>query len=371
VVVTDDTLANGVVTVEVDDDTGTFSVDGIPGFGRLVDDGDHGDTYNWSPPDTDLAVDAPESVTVEVEERGPLLGRLAVVRRYQWPEEVRSHSRVGSLPVDVRTTLELRVGEPFVRVTLGFENRHRDHRVRVWLPLPEPAARSRSECAFAVVERGLTAEGGPSETGIPTYPSRRFVEAGGLTVAHEGLNEYELVDLDEGGDHARALALTVLRATGMLSRVEMTTRPLSAGPPDPLEGAQMQGPHRVRFAVQVGPCDPYGLADAAFVPLRTTIGTGAGTLSPRGHLLEVSGAEVSSVRRHDGGLEVRVFNPTPEPARVELGPRTGWLVDLRGRPLEAVEGAIDLAPWQIATVRLCDEQRAEASGASSAGPPAT
>ena len=34
-----------------------------------------------------------------------------------------------------------------------------------------------AECAFAVVERGLTTEGGPHETALPTFVSRRFVDA--------------------------------------------------------------------------------------------------------------------------------------------------------------------------------------------------
>src|SRR5690606_17701719 len=44
------TVDNGLVTVSVDGTSGTFSLGGIPGFGRLVDDGDSGDTYNYSPP---------------------------------------------------------------------------------------------------------------------------------------------------------------------------------------------------------------------------------------------------------------------------------------------------------------------------------
>ena len=44
------TIANGLVTVEVDPATGTFSLDGTAGLGQLVDDGDAGDTYNYSPP---------------------------------------------------------------------------------------------------------------------------------------------------------------------------------------------------------------------------------------------------------------------------------------------------------------------------------
>ena len=102
-----------------------------------------------------------------------------------------------------------------------------------------------------MVRRGLEAEGRPDEFGLPTFPSRRFVSAGGLTVAHEGLLEYELVDIDGGGDghRAHALALTLLRSTGMLSRLGMAYRPLPAGPLTPVEGLQLQGrPIEARYA---------------------------------------------------------------------------------------------------------------------------
>src|SRR5207237_7674834 len=100
---------------------------------------------------------------------------------------------VGAREVEVRTTVELRAGERLARVTTELDNSCRDHRLRAHFPLPQRASTSRAECAFAVVERGLEAEGGPTEKGLPTFPSRRFVVAGGLTVVHEGLLEYELV----------------------------------------------------------------------------------------------------------------------------------------------------------------------------------
>ena len=54
------TLTNGLVTVAIDPDDGTFALDGVPGYGRLVDGGDHGDTYNYSPPAVDTVVDSPD-----------------------------------------------------------------------------------------------------------------------------------------------------------------------------------------------------------------------------------------------------------------------------------------------------------------------
>ncbi|MCB1003795.1 MAG: hypothetical protein KDB35_06380, partial [Acidimicrobiales bacterium] len=187
------TLGNGLVTVVVDPADGTFALDGHSGLGRLVDGGDVGDTYNYCPPATDREVGAPSAVTVEVVEEGPVRAALDVVRTYRWPAAaVGLDARTGDeVDVAVTTRVELHAGEAFVRVTTTFDNPARDHRLRAWFPLPERTATSRAECAFAVVERGLIAEGGDSELGLPTYPSRRFVQAGGLTVAHEGLLEYE------------------------------------------------------------------------------------------------------------------------------------------------------------------------------------
>jgi hypothetical protein len=189
------------------------------------------------------------------------------------------------------------------------------------------------------------AEGRPDELGTPTFPSRRFVTSGGLTVVHEGLLEYELIDIDSHGDDhgdgsgggaaARTLALTLLRATGMLSRMGMVTRPLPAGPTTPIEGPQLLGP----------------ISDV-LVPLATTASFGGGDRPDRGSALTVVGGQVSSVRRQAGQLEVRVFNPGSRATRIELPGRSGWLIDLRGRPLTPFEGGFELRAHGIATARL-------------------
>ncbi|HUD16093.1 MAG TPA: glycoside hydrolase family 38 C-terminal domain-containing protein, partial [Acidimicrobiales bacterium] len=348
-------LANGLVTVTVDPSSGTFAVDGVTGFGRLVDGGDHGDSYNYSPPLRDTLVDTPDSVSVVVAESGPVRARAVIRARYTWPEYVdgNSRTRTGERMVEVTTTVELRAEERIVRVVTRFVNPSRDHRLRVHLPLPEPAQYSEAECAFSVVRRGLVAEGRPDEFGLPTFPSRRFVSAGGLTVAHEGLLEYELVDIDEEGGSARTLALTLLRSTGMLSRLGMAYRPLPTGPLTPVAGLQLQGrPIEARYALCVGCEDPYAMADDAFLPLELVHAPGGGGRTTPGSALEIEGAEVSAVRREAGMLEVRVFNPTDQATTVRVGSRSGWLVDLRGRTLDAFDGSFGLRPYGIATFRL-------------------
>jgi len=348
-------LGNGLVRVEVDAATGAFALDGVPGYGRIVDDGDLGDSYNYSPPQQDSTVEVPEAVAVRIDERGPVRARVRITGTYVWPDHVggSSQARAGEHRVDVDTDVELRADDAVVRVTTTFVNPSGDHRVRVHLPLPEPARHSHAESAFTVVTRGLTAEGRADEFGLPTAPAQRFVTAGRLTVAHEGVCEYELVDIDADG--ARTVALTVLRSTGMLSRLGMAYRPFPAGPLTPVEGLQMRGRRvSLRYALALDCDDPYRLADDVLLPLETVSSLGGGSRPPTGCELAVHGAEVSALHRVGEVLEARVFNPTAQPAVVSFPGRTGWLVDLRGYPLEAFEGSFELRPFGIATARLRD-----------------
>ena len=197
------------------------------------------------------------------------------------------------------------------------------------------------------------------------------MRAGGLTVVHEGLTEYELVDRQPddsvAGSTAGALALTLLRCTGMLSQGPMTSRPLPAGPAIAVEGPQMAGRHRFRYGLAVGEVDPYELVDQAFVPLllveppptpdetpdETSDGTtDGGARADQGSALSIAGAEVSSVTRVGGKLQVRVWNPSDRPTTVVIDGHDGWLVDLRGHLQTSFEGSFELGPWRIATAVL-------------------
>jgi mannosylglycerate hydrolase len=291
-----------------------------------------------------------------VTERGPVRAAIRVTASYDWPLSIdHAGQRVGSVVVEVATTIEVHADDPLVRVHTVFVNPSRDHRLRVHFPLPEPAAASEAETAFGVVARGLSAEGRPEERGLPTFPAHRFVRAGRLTVCHLGVHEYELIDLEDGidGPQARTLAITLLRSTGLLSGVGMTYRPVPAGPLQPVEGLQMVGKRiETRYAVAVDAPDPYDLAEDFLTPLEVVDSLGGGNRPSAGSHLTIDGARISAIRREAGGLEVRVFNPTEHPSTVGLGATAGWLVDLRGRPLEPFEGSFELRPFGFATARL-------------------
>ena len=363
-------MANDHLRVAVDTTTGTISLTTTDGVSvtdanRLVESGDGGDTYHYSPPTEDFVVDTPEFVRVRTLESGPVRSRLRVDAVYSWPAhavgDAASCSRRAEhrVQAEVHTTYELRAHERFVRVRVELDHRVRDHRVRAHFPLPVRVFGSDAECAFAVVRRPLVAEGGPHESGLPTFVSRRFVDCSngesGLAVLHDGLLEYEVVR------KGKELALTLLRATGYLSRSAPSLRPNPAGPLFPVEGAQLQKPIALEYALlphrgDWHAADLYTAADEFLVPfVHAPAGVG-GERSASGRALTVQGAIVSAVQRDGGGVTVRLFNPSTGQVTASLdhgdAPASGWVVDLLGAPLEAFDGKLDLRPAEIVTLRL-------------------
>ncbi|MBV9661911.1 MAG: hypothetical protein JO337_12215 [Acidimicrobiales bacterium] len=342
-------MDNGLVSLQMDPRTGTFALDGTPGQNLIVDEPDCGDSYNFSPSAGAPKVTEPIHVSTEIIEAGPLRGVLRVCRRYRWMQRLENGAPFGHVETEVISDLEVRAGERAVRITTSFENHSRDHRVRVCFPLARPADRTEAECAFTTVIRGREAEGGPHEHPLPAFPSRRFVTAADTTITHQGLLEYELVE------SGRVLALTLLRATGVIARPAPPYRPVIAGPPVPVRDGQMPGPHVFRYAVARRCDDPWALAEETWTPLVTTRAVGAGLLPDKGQRLRLEGAQVSALYRQEGAIEVRVFNPTGAPVTVKVPNRSGWLVNLAGDPQQRWEGEFPLGPWAIATARLDGE----------------
>ena len=318
-------LDNGLLRVTVADD-GTLSVGDLEGVGRLVRGFDVGDSYNYAPPSDDVLVDRPESVRVDAVETGPVRASVVVRRTYTWSP---------GYVVELETHVELRAGEPFVRVRVVFDNPADDQRVRIHVPLPQPAAHSYAEGQYGVVERGLVAEGGHGETPLPTFPASSFVAAGGVSLLLDHVSEYELLE-------GRELALTVLRSTGWISRNTNPYREEPAGPELAIPDAQMRGRQSFSFAVypydgmRPGP-DVLEQAERYRLPFLAVEGAGAaaGLTQAEGVALEGAGIVLTALRRTSDGLEARVANESGEPVAARLG-----------------EERLELRPWEIRTVAL-------------------
>ena len=379
VVAGDRTLRNRHLELRVDDG-GTIELlhretgARFSGLLAIEDGADAGDEYNYSPPDRDAIVTEPALVRIEPVSRGPLEGAIAIHRTFRVPASLAPNGRrrAGKMTsLETTTTVSLRSSEPFVRVAIDVDNRAKDHRIRALFALPFHAERTHAETAFGVVERGREAESGAHEHALPTYPSRRWVDASdgvhGLAVIHGGTPEYELA-----GD---ALALTLLRCVGWLSRGATRYRANPAGPLLETPGAQSLGAHRFDLAIYPHAGDwrsgVFDAAEAFAVPFRT-----AGSRSHGGELpsaattLEIQPASVepSAIVPGEDVVDVRVFNASPEPVdatvrvRAPLPDAAAEIVDLRGSvvsPCDIVDGLVRLRlrAWEIATLRLRSEAR--------------
>ncbi|MFC5831379.1 glycoside hydrolase family 38 C-terminal domain-containing protein [Nonomuraea insulae] len=368
----EEVLDNGLLRVTIARD-GTLTLVGrdgttVTGAGRVVDRGDVGDTYNHAPPLADLMVSEPELLSSELICSGPVVAMVDVRRTYLWPASGETVDGAPELPamtrtsrmeeITVTTRVELRAGEPFVRLRVEFDNRCDDHRVRLHVPLPSQAVESYAEGQFAVVTRALTSEGGCGETPLPTFPASSWVAAGGVAALLEHVTEYEVVDGE--------LALTLLRSVGYLSRNRNALRPEPAGPQLPTPAAQSRGLRSVNLALM-----PYQGDWGEVVPqaevfrhdLLVVPGLGDPALplpSPAaGVSVTGEGVAMTSLRDRDGWKELRVVALTPSATEAVI---SGNLLqarhaDLRGRPGESVpvsDGAVrlPLGAWEIATIQF-------------------
>ena len=260
----------------------------------LLDEPDVGDLYNFCYDEVDQVPWGPAEIHVEGDD----------VRA--WFDD--------ALEIQMRVTR--RADEPFFRLEGAIRNGRPDHRLRLHVTLPGPTATSIAGSPFEMVERPLVSEGGDLETASPTWPARGVAMAAGTAVMHEGVFEYEVVD-------GSAIAVTLLRCVGTISRERMATRPFPAGPDVPTPLAQMIG--ETAFCIGIWPNanvrELLPQWERFALPLTTAVATGGGTLPASGSLLEVSGAAaLSNVRRRDGALEVRLWNPrTDTPVHATVG----------------------------------------------------
>jgi mannosylglycerate hydrolase len=283
---------------------------------RILRGGDAGDSYNYAPTAGDVLVDTPIDEGLDLIEDGPLRRVEVVHRTYVWAGK----------QVETQTRFEQRAEEPFVRIRIDFDNPCDDQRVRVHVPLREPAEHSQAEGQFAIVERGLEPEGGYGEVAIPTYPASSFVAAGGVALLLDHVTEYEVA-----GDE---LALTVLRSTGLISRTNHPWREEPAGPALPIPAAQLRGPRSFSFAYHPGAEAPLEQAECYRHPFLTAQGT-----APAGDLRSHAGPIL------EGDSSVVLTALLPGRARIVNESPDAQVARFAGHQLE-------LRPWEIRTISI-------------------
>jgi hypothetical protein len=337
--------------------------------GRRIDDAfvfestrDVGDSY------TPALRGAPERlrcVGTQVLHRGPL--RAAV--RVRWETAARD--------VRVDTILVLDAESTVLRGDIRGVNRRRDHRVRLVVRTGLADAVTIADAAFGPVERvPAVAPATARESVVPTMPLHRWVSQ-----MHDGQRSTLFSDgLAEGESQPGALAITLVRAIGELSRGDLLERPGHAGWPSPIPMAQCLGRFAARVGVMLHADDADACAttsqaaDALLLPLtgetwrdlaedgavRLTEATGAPVvIGPELIGMGLEASAITLAQQHDG-IMLRAVNLTnaPVPGAWLLPPTGRWLAtrcrldETPIAPAVATAARIDFiaAPREIVTL---------------------
>lgn len=261
----------------------------------------------------------------------------------------RPRSRRVRMPLRLRIALARDLDR--VELSVAGENRARDHRLRLVVRAPFEAQAFDVESAFEIARRPIApapdsfGSAQPAEFPSGASPQRGFAALRGraydLCVSNRGNAEVEGLR-DESGHGA--IALTLLRAIGWLSRDDLPLRPGHAGPGFETPGAQAQGPFEAAFGLRLAPAgSALCAAEAArhAAPPLLFAGGGFGERAPEPlRLFEIDDPAVlvSALEpAADGRPSLRIWNPLSEPRALRIrwrGRRGGAgleAVDLRGR----------------------------------------
>lgn len=355
---------------------------------RTVDDllhvtwqSDAGDAYTPSPRGTELRLTA---VRTRVRARGPLRSEIDVTARvlvshapaapdlafsdardlrHDAPDarsQVRSVPRRSARlrPIRVRLRLSLDAGASHLRVQVLAIDRAPDHRLRLVIATGLPNAEVLADAAFGPVVRARLKVSDAEQLAehvVHSAPLHRWVARhtaqASTVVVSDGLAEYEA--MRDG-----TVAITLVRATGELSRANLVERPGHAGWPAPVPGAQGPGRVRARFGICLdGAIDVARIEAVADDVLRPLVAEtwrdapraiGAEVTAMHGVELRGVGVVASALKPADDGdgIILRAINLRDEPGRAT------WVLPYGDLVAEAVrldESALDPAEPIVAS----------------------
>lgn len=332
-------LENGRIKVEIQGD-GSFSLtDKKNGqvyrdLGVYENTGDIGNEYMYKQPDGEVPLTT-KGLTAEITilEDSPYRASVEIVHNWSIPAMADSkldeeqHELVyypnrkaqrssEMVPMRIRTVVSLNRSGKGVEIETTLDNQAKDHRVRALFPTDLQASSHYVDSMFEVAKRDNEPAG---EWENPSYTAHQqaFVDvtaaAAGLTVANQGLNEYEVLR-----DGRNTIAVTLLRSVGELGDWGYFPTP----------EAQCIGVHTVRM--EVIPHQGDGIASGAYAEAyqfqipwtvaQTGVHTGqvASTCAPLGWSHEELAFSSLKVNPNTGDLMLRWFNMAGTDAELQL-----------------------------------------------------
>ncbi|MGB9798062.1 MAG: glycosyl hydrolase-related protein, partial [bacterium] len=346
------------------------------GCNLFEDTEDVGDEYNYSPAlNSETITTAGANAQISLLERGPVSATIKVQLTLYLPESIDEGRTARSkelIPCPITSYITLHAGIPRVDIETVFENKAKDHRLRVHFPTNLFANDCLADVQFGVLKRSIQLPKGEGwvEKPVGTKAMQSFVALEsrglGLCVVSEGLPEYEPIDTPNGVD----IALTLLRSVGWLSRGDLLTRPYNAGPQVPTPEAQCLGTHTFRYAIipfvnSFEEAKPWLLAYQFVAPLRSLITLPHdGSLPSEYSLIKISPQELvlSALKKaeKDDSLIVRFYNIASYEVdgRITLSkaPQKAFLANLAEEEIEELtadkELEVKVKPYQIITLKL-------------------
>ncbi len=356
-------MENQSLRVEINPD-GTLNLeDKITGrqFNNLhhfQDQADVGDGYDFAPcPHAEDYTTREKTAEIKQLSKGPLQISYQIKHQFSLPEAINRDRSSCTETCELISVITLRKGARRLEIKTTFENRVRDHRLRVLFPTGVHAKQVHSEGHFWVNERPVNIPPGQDwdQPPVSTRHQRSFVDLSngewGLAVLNRGLPEYEILPSEGGG----IIALTLLRCVGFLSRGDLPTRPGGhAGPPGvATPDAQCPGIQEFEYAIvphagdwramypesaryqkpvitlksilESLPVPDADLNASPFIPRRRE----KKSLLPRQHSFltlepELLGLSIVKKAEDHDALIVRIFNPGPDKIKATL--RAGFFI---------------------------------------------
>ncbi len=335
----EDFISNQFLKIHVASADGSLSLEDLrtgqvfEGLCQIVDVGDRGDEYNFTPPENDTEIRP--AVVSTTTYKTSLYETLILSLTLDLPvslTEARDSREESIITHNLDVLVTLIKDVPQAEVQIYFENQALDHRLGLRFQTGLKVDSARYDGHFDILTRPIDLPKTDStwrELPRPEVPQRSFVdvsnEQGGLMIANRGLPEVAVVR-DENGD--ALIDLTLLRSVGWLSRDDLWNRVGHAGPPLMTPDAQELRPYTFDLCVI-----PHGPDFFEAVKLAQSFQTDldvrtsdlhTGCLPAESAMVEVSPAEfmITAIKEaeDESGWVVRGVNLGDETIQLRLKP---------------------------------------------------
>jgi mannosylglycerate hydrolase len=225
------------------------------GLNTFEDVEDAGDEYSYaSCPHTQTIRSAGRPAKIKQVQGGPCITTFRVEHSLPIPiglDPDRQQRRAETVDISIVSEVSLFRDQPGIFITTSVDNRACDHKLSVVFPTHSNPAAAMVDESFAILPRPIDLPIAPGwvEDPTPLMHQRAFIDLSqdgrGLAVLNRGLPSVE-VKRGEGGVQ---ITLPLLRAIGWLSRSDLLTRRVTAGPIVETPEAQCLGRHRFEYAI--------------------------------------------------------------------------------------------------------------------------